>query len=80
MRPSFFICLETVARRNMYDKVVEFWVTVRERGSREQLREEETRTTSSSKALRCPTKKDYAKAGACMVVIYTPNPTCSENF
>jgi len=72
MRPPFSICLETVgsgnARRNLYDKVLEFWVTVRERGSREQLREEETRTTSSSKALRCPNTVEYAKGGACMGV------------
>ena len=72
MRPPFSICLETVgsgnARRNLYDKVLEFWVTVRERGSREQLREEETRTTSSSKALRCPNTVEYTKGGACMGV------------
>ena len=39
------------ARLNQYDKVTEYWVTVRERGSREQLHETEQRTTSKSKAL-----------------------------
>lgn len=37
-------------RTNQYDNVVEYWVTVRERGSREQLHEQEEKKSSTSKA------------------------------
>ena len=35
----------------MYDGIVEYWVTVRERGSVEQLHETQEKTASTSKAL-----------------------------
>jgi len=44
----FLLC----CRENMYDKITEYWVTVRERGSREDVEEQQEKTSSKSKAIK----------------------------
>ena len=49
----------------MYDKITEFWVTVRERGSREDVEEQEEKTTSTAKAITLNSTFLFCEAPDC---------------
>ena len=57
----FVLC----CRENMYDKITEFWVTVRERGSREDVEEQEEKTTSTAKAITLNSTFLFCEAPDC---------------